>query len=124
MKRSDIEYVAHLVRWHQHPIQLMDDGVTDSAVRRLVVNLGDDIDELLTLCRSDITTGNPHKKKKRLQNYDVLEERIIHVIKHDKLRSFQSPIRGEELMEITGLNGGPTVGKLKKLLKKQFLMER
>ncbi|MBU0596541.1 HD domain-containing protein, partial [Patescibacteria group bacterium] len=70
MSKDDIEYVAKLVRWHQQPIQLMDEGITDSAVRRLVFNLGNDIDDLLKLCRSDITTGNPKKLARRLKNYD------------------------------------------------------
>lgn len=121
MSKADTEYVAKLVRWHQQPIQLMDSSVTDSAVRRLVVNLGDDIDDLLKLCRSDITTGNPHKLKKRLKNYDVLEQKIIQVIEKDKLRAFQSPVRGEEIMEICGLKAGPTIGKIKKAIEEAIL---
>ncbi|OGH69826.1 MAG: hypothetical protein A3C90_03860 [Candidatus Magasanikbacteria bacterium RIFCSPHIGHO2_02_FULL_51_14] len=121
MSTDDIQYVAKLVRWHQQPIGLMDTKITDSAVRRLVVNLGDDIDDLLKLCRSDITTGNPERLKRRLANYDILEEKIIHVIEKDKLRAFQSPIRGEEIMEICGLKAGPTVGKIKKAIEEAIL---
>lgn len=121
MSKDDTEYVARLVRWHQQPIQLMDEGVTDSAVRRLVVNLGDDIDDLLKLCRSDITTGNPKKLESRLKNYDVLEGRIIQVIGKDKLREFQSPVRGEEIMEVCGLKPGPTVGRIKKAIEEAIL---
>ncbi|MBU0597055.1 HD domain-containing protein [Patescibacteria group bacterium] len=118
---DDMEYVAKLVRWHQQPIQLMDDGITDSAVRRLVFNLSNDIDDLLKLCRSDITTGNPKKLERRLKNYDILESKILHVIEKDKLRSFQSPIRGEEIMESCGLKAGPTVGKIKKDIEEAIL---
>jgi len=121
MSKDDTEYVAHLVRWHQQPIALMDEGVTDSPVRRLIVNLKDKLDDLLILCRSDITTGNPDKLKRRLKNYDYLEKRIAEVIEKDKLRAFQSPVRGEEIMKECGLKPGPTVGKIKKALEDAIL---
>lgn len=121
MKRTDIEYVAKLVRWHQQPISLMDESITDSAVRRLIVNLGEEIDDLLKLGRSDITTGNPQKKKRRLKNYDFLEKRIVEVIEIDKLRAFQSPVRGEEIMQLCGLKPGPTVGNIKKQIEEAIL---
>lgn len=121
MSKDDIEYVALLVRWHQQPISLMDEGVTDSPVRRLIVNLKDNLSDLLKLCRSDITTGNPYKLKKRLQNYDYLEKRIAEVMEKDKLRAFQSPVRGEEIMELAGLKAGPTVGKIKKRIENAIL---
>jgi len=121
MKKSDIHYVAELVRWHLQPIALMDKGVTDSAVRRLIVNLEDDLGDLLILCRADITTGNQKKKVRRLKNYDYLEKRIAEVLEKDKLRAFQSPVRGEEIMELTGLKGGPTVGKIKKAIEEAIL---
>jgi len=121
MSKHDTEYVATLVRWHQQPIQLMDSTVTDTPVRRLVVDLGDDIDDLLKLCRSDITTGNPKKLERRLKNYDILEARIIEVIEKDKLRAFQSPVRGEEIMELLGLKPGPTVGTIKSAIEEAIL---
>jgi poly(A) polymerase len=118
---DDTAYVLSLVRWHLQPIALMDDGVTDSAVRRLVVNLGDDLDDLLVLCRADITTGNQTKKARRLLNYDVLEQRIEELREKDALRAFQSPVRGDEIMEICGLRPGPTVGKIKKAIEEAIL---
>ncbi len=118
---KDTLYVAKLVRWHLQPIALMDDGVTDSPVRRLVVNLQDELEDLLMLCRADITTGNQNKKTRRLKNYDVLEERIAEVNEKDKLRAFQSPVRGEEIMELCGLNPGPTVGKIKEEIERAIL---
>lgn len=118
---DESKYIAKLVRWHQQPIALMDEGVTDSAVRRLIVNLGDDLGDLLKLCRSDITTGNPLKLKRRLANYDYLERRIQEVLEKDKLRAFQSPVRGEEIMQTCGLRPGPTVGKIKKALEEAIL---
>jgi len=121
MSTNDIRYVARLVRWHLQPIALMDEGVTDSPVRRLIVNLKDDLSDLLVLCRADVTTGNQKKKERRLKNYDYLEKRIAEVIEKDKLRAFQSPLRGEEIMELCGLKPGPTVGKIKTALEEAIL---
>ncbi len=119
--KEESDYVAKLVRWHQQPISLMDEGVTDSAVRRLIVNLGDELNDLMILCRSDITTGNPTKLKKRIKNYDYLEKRLEEVMEKDKLRAFQSPVRGEEIMELTGLKPGPTIGKIKTAIEEAIL---
>lgn len=118
---AEIKYVAKLVRWHLQPIAVMDKGVTDSPVRRLIVNLGHDLADLLVLCRADITTGNQKKKEGRLKRYDQLEERIALVIEKDKLRAFQSPVRGEEIMSVCGLKPGPTVGRLKKEIERAIL---
>ncbi|HLD31424.1 MAG TPA: CCA tRNA nucleotidyltransferase [Patescibacteria group bacterium] len=121
LSKEETKYVTKLVRYHQQPIALMDAGVTDSAVRRLIVSLGDNLEDLLTLCRSDITTGNPEKLRQRLANYDRLEKRILAVVETDKLRAFQSPLRGEEIMELCGLAPGPTVGRIKKALEEAIL---
>jgi len=85
------------------------------------VNAGEELEGLLKLGRSDITTGNPAKKERRLKNYDFLEERIVDVIEKDKLRAFQSPVRGEEIMEVCGLKPGPTVGKIKEAIEEAIL---
>lgn len=119
--KQDVYYVSELVRWHLQPIALMDDGVTDSAVRRLIVNLGENLQDLLILCRADITTGNQKKKARRLKNYDYLDKRIKEVIESDNLRAFQSPVRGEEIMELCGLKPGPTVGKIKSAIEEAIL---
>lgn len=121
MSKDDIEYTAKLVRWHLYPIALMDDGVTDSPVRRLIVNVQDDLEDLLILCRADITTGNQKKLVHRLKNYDKLEKRIAEVIEKDKLRNFHSPVTGEEIMAACNLKPGPTIGKLKKVLEDAIL---
>jgi putative nucleotidyltransferase with HDIG domain len=115
------EYLAKLIRWHLQPIGLMDDGITDSAVRRLIVTMGPEINDLLILGRGDITTGNPHKKEKRLKNYDYLETRVAEVIERDKLMAFQSPLRGDEIMSLCGLKPGPTVGKIKTAIEEAIL---
>lgn len=121
MSTKDIRYVEKLVRWHLQPIALMDDGVTDTPVRRLVVNLQDDLSDLLMLCRADITTGNQQKKVRRLKNYDELEKRIAEVNEKDALRAFQSPVRGEEIMELCGLKPGPTIGRIKEEIERAIL---
>ena len=119
--KSEYLYLAKLVRWHQHPISLMDDGITDSAVRRLVVNLEDDLDDLLLLGVSDITTGNPNKLKKRQENYTRLRAKIEEVNEKDELRAFQSPVRGEEIMKECGLKSGSIIGKIKKDIEEAIL---
>ncbi|MFH0857180.1 MAG: HD domain-containing protein [Candidatus Magasanikbacteria bacterium] len=121
MKKQDIHYVAELVRWHLQPIALMDKGVTDSAVRRLIVNLQENLPELLLLCRADVTTGNQKKREKRMKNYDYLEKRIEEVLEKDQLRAFQSPLRGEEIMKLCHLKPGPTVGKIKEEIERAIL---
>jgi hypothetical protein len=99
----------------------MDEGITDAAVRRLIVNLDDDLHDLLILCRGDITTGNEKKRAHRLKNYERLDRRITEVLEKDKLRAFQSPVRGEEIMEICKLKPGPTVGRIKKAIEEAIL---
>lgn len=120
-RNNDVHHVSELVRWHLQPIALMDKGVTDSAVRRLIVNLGEKLEDLLVLCQSDITTGNQKKKEKRLKNYAILRERIDEVIASDELRAFQSPVRGDEIMEELGLKPGPTVGRIKSAIEEAIL---
>ena len=119
--KNDTDYLAKLVRWHMQPISLMDEGISDSAVRRLVVSLGEELNDLLILGRSDITTGNPAKKERRLKNYDNLEKKIAEVLERDKLRAFQSPLRGDEIMELAKLKPGPTVGKIKEAIEEAIL---
>lgn len=119
--RDLTDYLAKLIRWHLQPIALMDEGITDSAVRRLVVTMQDLLDDLLVLGRGDITTGNPHKKEKRLKNYDYLKAKIAEVLERDKLRAFQSPFRGDEIMSACGLKPGPTVGKIKEAIEEAIL---
>ncbi|MSU75468.1 MAG: HD domain-containing protein [Candidatus Magasanikbacteria bacterium] len=121
LSKDHTDYIAKLVRWHMQPIGLMDEGITDSAVRRLVVTLGEELDDLLILGRSDITTGNPYKKEKRLKNYDHLKAKIAEVLERDKLRAFQSPFRGDEIMAMCQLKPGPTVGKIKDAIEEAIL---
>ena len=115
------KYVQKLVRLHMRLIFLSTDDVTDSAIRRLIVQAGDDLDDLFILCRADITSGNPEKVRKHLANFDFVVRRVEEVREKDQLRAFQSPVRGEEIMDLTGLKPGPLVGKLKKAIEEAIL---
>ena len=99
---APLDYVTKLVRMHLRPMALVDEGVTDSAVRRLIVDAGDDLEDLFMLCRADITSKNPKLVKQYLANYDRVWEKVLAVREKDTLRAFQSPVRGEEIMEICG----------------------
>jgi CRP-like cAMP-binding protein len=90
-------------------------------VRRLIVSVGEELSDLLILCESDITTANQKKKAKRLANYVTLVARIAEVIEKDKLRAFQSPLRGDEIMQLCGLRPGPTVGRVKEAIEEAIL---
>jgi poly(A) polymerase len=110
------ERVAKFVRLHMRPINLSDEGVTDSAVRRLNFQAGEDIDELIKLCRADVTSADQRKVKTYLQNFERVVSHIQDVEEKDQMRSFQSPVRGEVIMTETGLLPGPVIGTLKKLI--------
>ncbi len=107
------DYVTKLVRMHHRPMVLVEEGVTDSAIRRLVVDAGDDLDDLFKLCRADITSRDQRRARRYLENYDRVIDRIREVEEKDRLRAFQSPVRGEEIMEICGLAPSRAVGVLK-----------
>ena len=115
------EDVSNLVRLHMRPINLTDEGVTDSAVRRLGAQAGERIDALLTLCRADVTSSDPGRVKKYLANFEKVVEHLQEVEEKDHLRAFQSPVRGEVIMAETGLAPGPRVGKLKKMIEEAIL---
>ncbi len=108
-----LDYVQKLIRMHQRPMQLVDSEVTDSAVRRLAFQAGDALEDLFALCRADITTKNPSLSAKYLNNYDVVAQKVIEVQEKDKLREFQSPVKGEEIMLICGLPPSKPVGIIK-----------
>ncbi|RLG29691.1 tRNA nucleotidyltransferase [Methanosarcinales archaeon] len=116
-----MKYAQKLTRLHLRPIHLSEEGVTDSAIRRLLVQVGDDLEDLLTLCRADITSRNPQRVKRHLANFDFVVKRIQEVEEKDRMRAFQSPVRGDEIMKVCGLQPGPLVGKLKKMIEEAIL---
>jgi tRNA nucleotidyltransferase/poly(A) polymerase len=116
-----LPYVETLVRLHQRPMVLVDDGVTDSAIRRLAVHAGDALDDLFTLCRADITTKNARKAEKYLRNYQAVYQKIVDVRDRDRLREFQSPVRGQEIMELCALQPSPAVGFIKTAIEEAIL---
>ncbi len=116
-----LPYVQTLVRLHQRPQALVDEGVTDSAIRRLIVQAGDALEDLFLLCRADITTRNPALARAYLRNYDALYRRILEVQEKDRLRAFQSPVRGDEIMALCNLPPSPAVGYIKKALEDAIL---
>jgi len=118
---THFEYVEKLIRLHLRPIPLASDDVTDSAIRRLAAEAGENLEDLLILCRADITSKNPEKMKKFMNNYEKIEKRIVEVQEKDQLRNFQSPVRGEEIMEICNLKPSRTVGILKKAIEEAIL---
>jgi poly(A) polymerase len=115
------KYVEKLVRLHMRPMALIDEGVTDSAVRRVLFEVGDEIDDLLTLCRADITSKNPRLIKKYQANYDQVAAKMIEVEEKDQMRAFQSPVRGEEIMAICNLPPSKTVGILKHAIEEAII---
>ena len=114
-------YLKKLTLLHLRPIALVKDIVTDSAVRRLMVAAGDDLEDLMILCRADITTKNPKRVKKYLKNFEKVEKKMNSVFEKDSIKSFQSPVRGEEIMKICNINEGPNVGKIKRRIEEAIL---
>ncbi len=116
-----MKYVQKLVKLHLRPIALVKEHITDSAIRRLVFDAGDDIDDLLKLCRADVTTKNPDKSKKYLKNFDIVEKKIEVVEENDKIKNFQPPVSGEEIIDIFAINPSKIIGELKNEIKNQIL---
>ncbi len=118
---SKLGYIQKLVQLHLRPIALAKEEVTDSAIRRLIVAAGEDLEDLITLCRADITSKNRQKVSRYLENYEIVMQKVLEVKEKDKLRLFQSPVRGDVIMKVCNIQPSRKVGQIKSAIEEAIL---
>lgn len=116
-----MQLVRKLVALHLRPIALVTEDITDSALRRLLFDAGDDLENLMLLCKADITSKNPRKVRKHLKNFNLVKEKLTDIEKRDAIRNFQPPVSGDEIMKIFGIPPSKTIGDIKESIKEAIL---
>ena len=116
-----MKYVQKLVGLHLRPIALVDEEVTDSAIRRLLFDAGNDIDDLMLLCNADITSKNPSKVARIKSNFELVKKKLVAVEEKDAIRNFKNPITGDYIMEVYGIGPCNTIGLIKEYVKNAIL---